>query len=440
MNFRRTFPRRWLLGSICALVFAGCADHDHQLVISVPEQRMVVLYQGFPLAVYPVSTSRFCLSSRPGSYGTPEGQLEIAEKIGDGLPAGAVLKSRQPTGEVLPVDAPGRDPVVTRILWLRGLEARNSSAYERDIYIHGTPEERRIGTPASFGCVRMRSRDIIALYDAVGKGARVFIEDRPLTDAARPVARTRGDRSATAHANNAGRVGRSNSRRTGVVKEVGTALRAVPNFVWQSSVREIRPPENPGTARRAVPTNRQNDQPAQTVCPAPPAAGTGASTQRPCSRMRSVKRATASVFRNVETHRLLAHVEIYLARRTADVAEIRVRHLAGAIDDAAHDRNFDAFQVPGRRADFCRRVLEVEQSVRPHEGTRHVIGFEHPRAGRLEDVVRQPQALAGCFLTLDEHGVADAVAQAARRCSPPPRAACAGNPFAGRLKDASEYP
>ena len=170
-----------------ALLLGGCADRDHQIVISVPEQRMAVLYQGVPQAIYPVSTSRFCLSDRPGTYGTPEGELEIAEKIGDGLPAGAVLKGRQFTGEVLPIDAPGRDPIVTRILWLRGLEARNARAYDRFIYIHGTPEERHIGIPASFGCVRMRSRDVIALYDTVGKGAHVFIEDRPLTEAARPL-------------------------------------------------------------------------------------------------------------------------------------------------------------------------------------------------------------------------------------------------------------
>ena len=177
---------RWLL-LVSVLLLTGCADHDHQLVISVPEQRMALLYRGVPQAYYPVSTSRFCLSDRPGTYGTPEGELEISEKIGGGLPAGAVLKNREPTGEVLPIDAPGRDPVVTRILWLRGLEARNSRAHDRYIYIHGTPEERRIGVPASFGCVRMRSRDIIALYDAIGAGAHVFIEDKSLADATAPL-------------------------------------------------------------------------------------------------------------------------------------------------------------------------------------------------------------------------------------------------------------
>jgi lipoprotein-anchoring transpeptidase ErfK/SrfK len=75
----------------------------------------------------------------------------------------------------LPVDAPGRDPIVTRILWLEGLEPQNQRAYDRYIYIHGTPEERNIGRPVSYGCVRMRSQDVIDLYERVGVGARVQI-------------------------------------------------------------------------------------------------------------------------------------------------------------------------------------------------------------------------------------------------------------------------
>ena len=176
-----------LVGSLAvAGVFSSCADREHKLVISVPEQRMVLLKNGVPLAVYPVSTSKFGLGDGPGTRATPLGELEIARKIGDGAPLGAVFKSREQTGEVLVPDAPGRDPIVTRILWLRGLEAGNSNAYERYIYIHGTPEERRIGQPASFGCVRMRSRDVVQLYNEVGKGAKVFIRDEPLALASTP--------------------------------------------------------------------------------------------------------------------------------------------------------------------------------------------------------------------------------------------------------------
>jgi hypothetical protein len=96
------------------------------------------------------------------------------------------FKSRVATGEIVPVDAPGRDPVVTRILWLRGLDANNAHAYDRYIYIHGTPEERNVGHPASYGCVRMRSTDVASLYDEVGQGARVFIRDERLAQAAEP--------------------------------------------------------------------------------------------------------------------------------------------------------------------------------------------------------------------------------------------------------------
>ena len=174
-----------LLASV-VLLAVGCADTHHQIVISVPEQRMVVLDDGVPTAFYPVSTSRFGLGDTPGSNGTPLGALEIAEKIGGGAPLGMKFKSRLPTGEIVPVDAPGRDPVVTRILWLRGLEPANANAYDRYIYIHGTPEERNVGQPASYGCIRMRSRDVAALYDEVGTGAKVFIRNAPLPQAAGP--------------------------------------------------------------------------------------------------------------------------------------------------------------------------------------------------------------------------------------------------------------
>jgi hypothetical protein len=81
---------------------------------------------------------------------------------------------------VVAVNAPGRDPIVTRILWLKGLEPQNAHAYGRDIYIHGTPEEYKIGTPASYGCIRMRSRDVVWLFSKVGVGAKVIITPEAL--------------------------------------------------------------------------------------------------------------------------------------------------------------------------------------------------------------------------------------------------------------------
>jgi lipoprotein-anchoring transpeptidase ErfK/SrfK len=94
-----------------------------------------------------------------------------------------VFKDRRRTGEIIAPDSPGRDPIVTRILWLRGREAQNGNALARNIYIHGTPEERNIGLPVSYGCIRMRSSDIISLYQIVGWGVEVTIVDAPLAAA-----------------------------------------------------------------------------------------------------------------------------------------------------------------------------------------------------------------------------------------------------------------
>src|SRR5256714_12469621 len=167
---------------LLALVMGSCAapDTQHHIVISAREQKLALLEKGRLIAMYPISTSKFGLGDWPGSYRTPLGELEIADKVGDGAPAGTVFKDRRRTGEVIAVNAPGRDPIVTRIIWLRGRESRNSNAFARDIYIHGTPEERNIGRPASYGCIRMRSTDIINLYSIVGRGAQVSIVDLPL--------------------------------------------------------------------------------------------------------------------------------------------------------------------------------------------------------------------------------------------------------------------
>jgi lipoprotein-anchoring transpeptidase ErfK/SrfK len=170
---------------LLAFFIASCAAPDtrHQIVVSTREQKLALLDRGSLMAIYPVSTSKFGLGDWRGSRYTPLGQLEIAEKIGDNAPPGAVFKDRRRTGEIVLPNSPGRDPIVTRILWLRGLERQNANAFTRDIYIHGTPEERLIGTPASYGCIRMRSKDIINLYDIVGIGAAVTIIDGSLASA-----------------------------------------------------------------------------------------------------------------------------------------------------------------------------------------------------------------------------------------------------------------
>jgi lipoprotein-anchoring transpeptidase ErfK/SrfK len=170
-------------GACAILLFAAsCATRDtaHRVLISVPEQKMAVLEKGVPIATYPVSTSKFGLGDYRGSWGTPLGKLEVASKIGTAAPLGAVFKDRRLTGEIIRPDAPGRDPIVTRILWLRGTEPQNQNAYGRFIYIHGTPEERNIGLPVSYGCVRMRSLDVMQLYDTIGLGAEVTIVNTTL--------------------------------------------------------------------------------------------------------------------------------------------------------------------------------------------------------------------------------------------------------------------
>jgi hypothetical protein len=178
--------------SFIAFLTASCQrDRLHVLEISVPEQKMALYREGIRIREYPVSTSKFGLGDEFGSYKTPLGHFKIARKKGTGRPPGAVLKDRKWTGEILPPNAPGRDPIVSRILWLRGLEPQNRNAYDRYIYIHGTTEERNIGRPVSYGCIRMRSRDVIDLYGIVGRGAGVYIVNLPLRDPAEWAAQIR---------------------------------------------------------------------------------------------------------------------------------------------------------------------------------------------------------------------------------------------------------
>ena len=184
LDSRRMRLYHWV-AIVIALFIASCAAPDtrHQIVVSARDQKLALLDRGNVMAIYPVSTSKFGLGDWRGSRFTPLGRMQVAEKIGDNAPPGTVFKSRRRTGEVVLANSPGRDPIVTRILWLRGLEAQNANAFRRDIYIHGTPEERKIGSPASYGCIRMRSSDVIQLYSIVGIGAAVIIVNEPLVSA-----------------------------------------------------------------------------------------------------------------------------------------------------------------------------------------------------------------------------------------------------------------
>src|SRR5437764_11279951 len=139
-NFRIVGRHAFVFGA--ALILASCAaprDTEHHIVVSVHDQKLALLQKNNLVATYPISTSKFGLSDWPGSYGTPLGELEIANKIGDGAPAGTVFKDRRRTGEVVGVNATGRDPIVTRIIRLRGREGRYAHAFPYDYSIHGTP-------------------------------------------------------------------------------------------------------------------------------------------------------------------------------------------------------------------------------------------------------------------------------------------------------------
>lgn len=175
-------------------------DTSSQVIISVRDQKLMLVQNGGKVVTYPVSTSMFGLGDAWGRMTTPLGYFAVEQKIGDNVPVGAVFHNRRLTGEVLQPNAPGRDPVITRIIWLRGLEAQNAHAYQRCIYIHGTPQEKTIGQPASYGCIRMKSSDITALYDRVPPGALVqIVPDRlPKTVQAVPVQLTQTLVAATA--------------------------------------------------------------------------------------------------------------------------------------------------------------------------------------------------------------------------------------------------
>jgi len=163
-------------------------DTAHRVVISIRDQKLMLLENGGRVAIYPVSTSKSGVGDFRGRMTTPLGYLMVAKKIGDNAPVGAVFHNRRFTGEILQPNAPGRDPVTTRIIWLSGLEAQNAQAFHRCIYIHGTPEEKTIGRPASYGCVRMKAADVAVLYNQIPLGALVQITpDRlPKVPKARP--------------------------------------------------------------------------------------------------------------------------------------------------------------------------------------------------------------------------------------------------------------
>jgi hypothetical protein len=154
------------------------------VVVECAAQQVSLLRGETVLHTWPVSTSRYGLGSRAGSNKTPLGRHRVAEKFGEGAPLGTVFRARRNTGQVAHIYRDGTDVeddlVLTRVLWLEGLEpGRNQGAgvdsKERFIYLHGTNEEGLIGTPASHGCVRMRNRDVVELFALVPVGTPVTV-------------------------------------------------------------------------------------------------------------------------------------------------------------------------------------------------------------------------------------------------------------------------
>src|SRR6476660_2880897 len=180
-----------LVALILSLISAASAfaiaplDTSNQVIISVRDQKLVLMRNGSKVAIYPISTSMFGLGDAWGRMTTPLGYLAVEKKIGDNVPVVAVFHKQQLTGEILQPNAPGRDPVTTRIIWLRALEAQNAHAFQRCIYIHGTPQEKSIGRPASYGCIRMKSSDVAELYNRVPVGTLVQITPEHLPKVAK---------------------------------------------------------------------------------------------------------------------------------------------------------------------------------------------------------------------------------------------------------------
>jgi lipoprotein-anchoring transpeptidase ErfK/SrfK len=156
-----------------------------KIEISIPDQRLKVLDETGGLAAeYPVSTALKGTGEKKGSYRTPTGAHVVRAKIGARQPLGAVFVGRRPTGETwsteLAVQHPGRDWILTRILWLSGCEPGKNrlgdcDTMQRYIYIHGTPDTEPMGVARSHGCIRMRNADVAALFDLVPVGTPVLI-------------------------------------------------------------------------------------------------------------------------------------------------------------------------------------------------------------------------------------------------------------------------
>lgn len=155
--------------------------------IEIKKQLLYFLKDGRIFKQYPISTSKYGIGNLTGSKKTPLGRHKIVRKIGDGSPLGTIFAHRRNQRRIARIFSrkskimDKMDLITTRILRLRGLESgvnkdEGVDSYKRCIYIHGTPQEWLIGTPASHGCIRMRNRDIVEVFDVISSGELVLIE------------------------------------------------------------------------------------------------------------------------------------------------------------------------------------------------------------------------------------------------------------------------
>ena len=158
------------------------------IVIDLTRQTLTLRDELGGTRLYRISSALNGPGERSGSYCTPRGHHIVRARIGTGAAPGAVFVARRPTGEVwspeLAAAHPGRDWILTRILWLSGCvpgfnRLGSVDTMRRYIYIHGTPDTVPMGIPGSIGCIRMRNDDMIDLYDRIAAGTRVDILERP---------------------------------------------------------------------------------------------------------------------------------------------------------------------------------------------------------------------------------------------------------------------
>ena len=159
-------------------------EFSELVLISIKEQKLYHIKNMKIINTFSISSSKYGIGNKSGSKNTPIGLHKIKEKHGDGIPINGKLVERNFYGKIATIyhdtTKSKEDDITSRILWLEGIEqgknkGKGIDSYKRHIYIHGTSEEGRLGTPASHGCIRMKNKDVINLYKIIEVGTLVLI-------------------------------------------------------------------------------------------------------------------------------------------------------------------------------------------------------------------------------------------------------------------------